>query len=334
MLRAWDDGIRRQNLELLLPNAAADGGWPGGIRQQFRAAQPLVEALLRQLKTEQRLEGRVTPEWLDESDCVAAWQSERLAAVLFPTADSLPALQRVDDALSGQRLTMLVNAQWQTQGQVISGARGRLAEAWLVGMRSSVAGGLPFLLELPPLAWHQRPHSQPIASRRPRSRNMHTLTHAHPPLPPCPCPSPPAADFGFGKSRKQAERFVASFDDVYYLRRVRVFGDDIRVLRCYPGQWQVHYVTPGREVLLLGCEDERPTYERLMQLLKAVQGSRCAGASLVPFPGPGLGGSVGLPSGQEHQMVFSLCVGLRLLHARPLRPAFRPAGSARAGWTG
>lgn len=37
-LRAWDDGIRRQALELLLPQAhpTEDGGWPGGIRQQFR----------------------------------------------------------------------------------------------------------------------------------------------------------------------------------------------------------------------------------------------------------------------------------------------------------
>ena len=38
VLRAWDDGLRRQSLELLLPQArpTEDGGWPGGIRQQFR----------------------------------------------------------------------------------------------------------------------------------------------------------------------------------------------------------------------------------------------------------------------------------------------------------
>jgi hypothetical protein len=37
-LRAWDDGLRRLCVELLLPQAdpGADGGWPGGIRQQFR----------------------------------------------------------------------------------------------------------------------------------------------------------------------------------------------------------------------------------------------------------------------------------------------------------
>jgi hypothetical protein len=38
VMRAWDDGLRRQSLELLLPQArpTEDGGWPGGIRQQFR----------------------------------------------------------------------------------------------------------------------------------------------------------------------------------------------------------------------------------------------------------------------------------------------------------
>ena len=37
-LRAWDDGVRRQAVELLLPQGqpTQDGGWPGGIRQQFR----------------------------------------------------------------------------------------------------------------------------------------------------------------------------------------------------------------------------------------------------------------------------------------------------------
>jgi hypothetical protein len=32
---------------------------------------------------------------------------------------------------------------------------------------------------------------------------------------------------------------VAALEEVYCLRRVRIFGDDVRILRCYPGQWQV-----------------------------------------------------------------------------------------------
>lgn len=204
-LRAWDDGIRRQAIELLLPQAhpTEDGGWPGGIRQQFRVAKPMVEALLLRLKEHSGLEGRITAELLDEGDCVGAWQSERLAAVLFPTADTLPDLRRIDDALSGKRLTLVVNPQWQTQGQVIS-------------------------------------------------------------------------DFGIGRARKAAERFVAGFEEVYYLRRVRVFGDDVRIMRSYPGQWQVHFVpaSPQEDTVLLSCEDRKPTFQRLMELLKGLQGSR------------------------------------------------------------
>jgi hypothetical protein len=42
---AWKDGIKRQRLELLLPLIGATDldDWPGGIRQQFKAAAPLME---------------------------------------------------------------------------------------------------------------------------------------------------------------------------------------------------------------------------------------------------------------------------------------------------
>lgn len=56
------------------------------------------------------------------SAAAGAWQSERLAAVLFPTADTLPAVRRIENALSGQRLVLVVNPQWQVEGQIISGA--------------------------------------------------------------------------------------------------------------------------------------------------------------------------------------------------------------------
>lgn len=203
VLRAWEDGIRRQSLEILLPQAgsANDGGWPGGIRQQFRVALPMVEGLLKRLKLAPSLQGRITAEWLDEGDCVGAWQSEKLAAVVFPTADALPAVQRIDDALSGKRLLLVLNPQWQPQGQIVS-------------------------------------------------------------------------DFGFGKSRRQAERFVESLESVYSLRRVRVLGDEIRILRCYPGSWQVYFVRSASNTELLSVEDDKPTYQRLLELCRSFQGSR------------------------------------------------------------
>lgn len=202
---AWGDGIRRLSLELLLPQAGSDfeEGWPGGIRQQFRAALPMIESLLLRLKRSEGLEGRITAEWIDEGDCVGAWQSEKLAAVVFPTADSLKDVRRIDDALSGNRLILVVNPQWQPEGQVVS-------------------------------------------------------------------------DFGFGKSRRAAERYVASLDEIYYLRRIRVLGDEVRVLRCYPSRWQVHYVRAAGDTELISVEQEKPTYQRVLKILQGVPDSRAS----------------------------------------------------------
>ncbi len=42
-MRAWQAGIRRQRVELLLPLIGATDldDWPGGIRQQFKAVLPM-----------------------------------------------------------------------------------------------------------------------------------------------------------------------------------------------------------------------------------------------------------------------------------------------------
>lgn len=73
---------------MLLLSADLDD-WPGGIRQQFKAASPLVEGLLKQLKALDGLQGPLGAEIWDQGDAVAAWSGERLAAVVFPTADSM-----------------------------------------------------------------------------------------------------------------------------------------------------------------------------------------------------------------------------------------------------
>jgi hypothetical protein len=196
VLRGWDDGVRRHVVELPLPEPVPGGGWPGGIRQQFRVALPLVEALLRALKRRPGLEGRVTAEWLDEGDCVAAWQSERLAAVLFPSAEALPALRRLDGALSGRRLVVVVNPQWRPAGQL-------------------------------------------------------------------------APEFGFGAAARADERYVASLEPAYVLRRARVAGAELRVLRAYPGPWQVHLLRGARGGgALLAADGARPGYDRLAALAR------------------------------------------------------------------
>jgi hypothetical protein len=204
--RAWEDGIRRQNLELLLPqeNAAVDGGWPGGIKQQFRVALPMIESLLRILKNAPDLQGRITAEFLDETDCVGAWQSEKLSAVVFPTAETIPSLERIDNALSGERLSLIINPQWQLNGQIIS-------------------------------------------------------------------------DFGFGSQRRRSEKFINSLEYVYYLERIRIMGDEVRVLRCYPGKWQVYWMgSSARESKLLAVEQHKPAYDRLVELLKSDRDTRAS----------------------------------------------------------
>ena len=35
------------------------------------------------------LQGRLDAAWLDQDDCVGAWQSDSLAAVVLPTANTL-----------------------------------------------------------------------------------------------------------------------------------------------------------------------------------------------------------------------------------------------------
>lgn len=55
--RAHEAGVKRQKLELLLPQAGAtssQGSWPGGIRQQAQFAVPrLIEPLLKELKQQE-----------------------------------------------------------------------------------------------------------------------------------------------------------------------------------------------------------------------------------------------------------------------------------------
>ena len=53
---AYKAGIQRQSVEILLPLIGATDldDWPGGIRQQFKAASPLVESILRTVKQVRR----------------------------------------------------------------------------------------------------------------------------------------------------------------------------------------------------------------------------------------------------------------------------------------
>eukprot|EP00884_Botryococcus_braunii_P002876 jgi/Botrbrau1/1258/Bobra.0163s0051.1 len=96
-----DGGCGGQRVEFLLPHSGSlfeASGWPGGIRQQFVAARGFVESTLLELKRLPGLQGSLSAEWVDQPDCVGAWQSPSLAAVLFPTPETLPKLRAIDAA--------------------------------------------------------------------------------------------------------------------------------------------------------------------------------------------------------------------------------------------
>lgn len=47
------------------------------------------------------------------------------------------------------------------------------------------------------------------------------------------------SDFGFGAKKKQREDLVNTFEVVYFLKRSRILGEDVCLMRRYPGDWQV-----------------------------------------------------------------------------------------------
>ncbi len=48
----------------------------------------------------------------------------------------------------------------------------------------------------------------------------------------------PALARRFGRAKLEAEAFVGDFRDVCVMQRLRVMGDDVRLYKCYPGDWQ------------------------------------------------------------------------------------------------
>lgn len=196
-IRALAAGKARLEIDLLLPLIGATDldDWPGGIKQQYLAAEPLVGKLLRSF-----LEGAPSsafggckPRVIDDGDAVVAWESDQVALVLFPTAETLPEIQRIGNSFPDRPL-LLVNPQWQP-GQVIS-------------------------------------------------------------------------DFGFGAKRKAAEEFLSTFEFVYGLKTSRIRSADVRILKCFPGKWQVHLAKSDGSTTCLSLEDKRPSYKRLEEILK------------------------------------------------------------------
>mmetsp|Transcript_13657 Transcript_13657/g.29301 ORF Transcript_13657/g.29301 Transcript_13657/m.29301 type:complete len:285 (+) Transcript_13657:15-869(+) len=196
---AWRAGSRMQRVELLLPLIGATDldDWPGGIRQQFKAAQPLVENILRAVKQLEGLQGPLGAEIWDQGDAVGAWKGAKLAAVLFPTADSIKKLRELASGPSAPELLLIINPQWETKGLMLG-----------------------------------------------------------------------QSDFGIGQRRVDNEKFVGSFAPSYYLKQLRVYGDNVRVLKAHPGDWQVYVLDRKGGADLIGTFPDQPQYADVEELLR------------------------------------------------------------------
>lgn len=198
---AIGDGLTRLQLEFLLPLIGATDldDWPGGIQQQFKAAVPIVSSLLNGIVEDEVVndDSSYRKYFLDEGDATGVWEKDKIALVLFPTAESLATIENLTTV--ADRPLLLLNPQWQA-GQVIS-------------------------------------------------------------------------DFGFGDQRKQREKFVQSFSNVYFLKQTRILGEDVRLLKSYPGLWQVFVINKGGEAECVALEKEKPSYKRLQDILKEKKGN-------------------------------------------------------------
>uniref|UniRef100_A0A6T7UQQ4 DUF1995 domain-containing protein n=2 Tax=Pyramimonas obovata TaxID=1411642 RepID=A0A6T7UQQ4_9CHLO len=163
----------------------------------FKAAAPMVEEILRNILGVMD-KGGCRTEILDQADAIGLWDGKGIAAVLFPTADTVDEIMDLAKK-DRSRPIITVNKQW-TYGQVIS-------------------------------------------------------------------------DFGFGPWRERRESFINSFEPAYCLKSFRVLGENVRILRGYPGTWKVYAISEAGEAELVGDQDAQPTYKELEAMLRAREGS-------------------------------------------------------------
>mmetsp|Transcript_25254 Transcript_25254/g.70658 ORF Transcript_25254/g.70658 Transcript_25254/m.70658 type:complete len:123 (-) Transcript_25254:480-848(-) len=63
----------------------------------------------------------MSAEVLDAADAVGCWRNDRLAAVLFPTADTLAKVRDLCTTRHGSgRMVLVINPEWQDEGNVVS----------------------------------------------------------------------------------------------------------------------------------------------------------------------------------------------------------------------
>jgi len=129
--RAFNDGITRQQVKIELPLIGATelDDWPGGIKQQYQACEPMVISLLKKLakldeddlnENEQKTttQPQILSQVIDADDAVGVLQAQSSdpkkdkLAVIFPNTESIKVLKQLSES-AGNRLKLLVNPQWK-----------------------------------------------------------------------------------------------------------------------------------------------------------------------------------------------------------------------------
>jgi hypothetical protein len=84
----------------------------------------MVEAILKQLKQIDGLQGPLAAEIWDQGDAVGAWYGSKLGAVVFPNANTLPRIQQLANQSPEPELLLMFNPQqlsdWEIQGTWVS----------------------------------------------------------------------------------------------------------------------------------------------------------------------------------------------------------------------
>jgi len=116
----WEDGSPSKWLPTLSSHNSSRWYMPHKPAQLTPSCTHTLTCMHTITHCKRCMQGRMGAEWMDETDCVGSWQNERLAAVLFPTADTLTKVRQLARVKGPHRLMLLINPQWQTDGQVVS----------------------------------------------------------------------------------------------------------------------------------------------------------------------------------------------------------------------
>jgi hypothetical protein len=124
--RATADNKHRHSIRLLLPLIGATelDDWPGGARQMMKAAEPLLDRILRSLDASTKIQESV----IDNDDGVVALLAQASdpkgdsCTVLLPSADTVSKIEStLEPQVGPERNLILVNSQWKRKSDFSGG---------------------------------------------------------------------------------------------------------------------------------------------------------------------------------------------------------------------